>query len=109
MSGNTSKLILGTIATMIATASAVHAAPVLGTSVVAEESGADISRLSNTAREQILDRSHLQLARSGRPGFVQEFGPAFVQWRAQGILIDMRPAPLGDVRLAFERARTHNG
>ena len=104
---STSKVVLGTLAGLIATASSCYATPAPNVSAVAEDGGYGVLRLSDAARKQILDKSTLQLAVIKRP-FTQENGPTFVQWRAQQKSMgeNSRPASAGYVRVAFEQARS---
>ena len=102
----TSKLVLGAVAAVIATVSTAHAATTPSTATLDKTSGAE-SRVSNAAREQILGKSHLQLALKRPKPFVQESGPTFVQWRGQvkTQTDELRPAPAGDVLLVLEQSR----
>ena len=111
------KWIFGAIATVIAIAPGVNAAPAPvkaasapNVSVAAVASGADIVRMSDTALQHILDKAHLQLLPVTARAFVQG-GPGFIQWRGQvhTQVDDTRPSPAGDVHLAFEHARTRIG
>jgi hypothetical protein len=106
-----SRLVLGALASVVATVPAM-AAPAAQGVVAVETSGSDILRLSDAARDQILDKSHASLTVLARGKvFVQESGPSFVQWRAQvkAQMNDAGPSAAGDVRLAFAQSMPHIG
>ena len=106
-----SKLILGTMTVLVASAAAASAAPASDSSVTAASGRNGASHMSAAAKEQILDKSHIQLASVKRPRpFTPESGPTFAQWMGQvksprwdgrGILF--QHAPDGDVNSAFTR------
>jgi hypothetical protein len=103
---STNKVVLGTLAGLIATASSCYAMPTAST----EDGIASAQRLSAAAREQVLNKSLLQLAAvniAPQRVFLQEKGPSFVQWRAQmkSKVDSSRPTPAGDVRATFEEGR----
>lgn len=106
-----SRLVLGALAGVVATVPAV-AGPASQGVVAVEASGSDILRLSDAARDQILDKSHNSLTVLARGKvFVQENGPSWVQWRAQvkAQMDDAAPSAAGDVRLAFAQSMPHIG
>jgi len=104
-----SRLVLGALAGVVATVPAI-AAPAAKGVVAVEATGGDILRLSDAARDQLLDKSRHSLTVLARQKvFVQENGPSFVQWRAQvkAQMDDAGPVAGGDVRLAFAQSMPH--
>jgi hypothetical protein len=96
-------VVLATVAGLFATTPDINAVSAPNTQMSMEASGG-IPRISDAAREQILDKSGIQLAAVKKPRpFVQENGPSFVQWRAQvrAQMDSPLPAPSGDVAVVF--------